>query len=51
MVIAGKNFGKLEKLYIDGDMAEGIDAIMEQLEEKAESYGFQAGEDLEGSME
>ncbi len=51
VVIAGKNFGKLEKLYIDGDMAEGIDAIMEQLEEKAESYGFQAGEDLEGSME
>lgn len=50
VVTAGKNFGKLDKMYIDGEMAEGVNAMMEKLEEKAEGYGFRVGEDLPGSV-
>lgn len=51
VVISGKDFGKLGKLYIGGYMAEGMDAIMEELEEQARFYGFRVGEDLEGGAE
>ncbi len=46
IVINGKNFGKLERMYIEGEMAEGIDGVLEKLEEKAGVYGFLAGQDL-----
>ncbi len=49
-VISGKNFGKLGKLYIGKEAAEGMEEIMERLEEEAEGYGFRVGEDLEGRL-
>ncbi|MDE6845892.1 MAG: hypothetical protein K2J99_09015 [Lachnospiraceae bacterium] len=44
----GRDYGKLQTMYADADEITGEDAILNKMEEEAEAYGFQAGENLAG---
>lgn len=43
---SGENSGKLKRMRVGAEAAEGETAVLEKFEEEASAYGFQAGRDL-----